>query len=191
MRLLVNFRHELTGVTLSHPALASLRSDHSTFCASDVPSVPLFFRLEPHISFLTYMPSPLPFESNLFSASDLPSLMSAVPSLPLLLIQHLRALAPGAPSLCNGLFSVLQLTNSWSLFETQDRSLYCKKISLNAYAGETHDEVLFFFPPLQKKKKNPKYFIKTEYENKEKLVGVLWYNSLDNDTPITPSCGET
>lgn len=90
MRLLVNFRHELTGVTLSHPALASLRSDHSTFCASDVPSVPLFFRLEPHISFLTYMPSPLPFESNLFSASDLPSLMSAVPSLPLLLIQHLR-----------------------------------------------------------------------------------------------------
>lgn len=51
----------------------------------------------------------------------------------------------------------------------------------------------FYFFPLQqlKKKKNPKYFIKTEYENKEKLVGVLGYNSLDNDTPITPSCGET
>lgn len=112
MKLLVNFRHESTGVTLSRPALASLRGDHPTLCASDVPSVPPFFYLEPHISFLTYMPLPLPLESNLFGVSDLPILMSAVPSLPFLLIQCLGALAHGAPSLCNGLFSFLQLTNS-------------------------------------------------------------------------------
>lgn len=41
------------------------------------------------------------------------------------------------------------------------------------------------------KYKIPKYFIKAKQENREKLVGVLWYNnSIYDDTPMTPSCGE-
>ena len=41
------------------------------------------------------------------------------------------------------------------------------------------------------KYKIPKYFIKTKQENKETLVGVLWYNnSIYDDTPMTPPCRE-